>query len=168
MHQFLHACGAWNKTNPMPPDQSVWNVYSKLTTENQRYLWGMLQEASQPSESRTPIQRQVGDFFAACMDEGAIEKAGSAPLKPALEKLAAIKSLQQLPAFIGEQHLALGGGDMLFSYGSSQDFENSSEVISFASAGGLGLPDRDYYTKTDAKSVEKRKKYVEHVRAMLE
>jgi putative endopeptidase len=165
---YTYACGAWNKTNPMPPDQAVWNVYSKLTTENQRYLWGILKEASQPSDSRTPIQRQVGDFFAACMDEGAVENAGSAPLKPALEKLAAIKSVRQLPAFLADQHLALGGGDMLFSYGSSQDFENSSEVISFASAGGLGLPDRDYYTKTDAKSEEKRKKYLEHVRTMLQ
>jgi putative endopeptidase len=165
---YKYSCGTWNKTNPMPADQAVWNVYSKLTTENQRYLWGILEQASQPSESRTPLQRQVGDFFAACMDESSIEKAGNTPLKPALDQLATLKALNQIPVFLARQHLALGGGDMLFGYGSNQNFENSSEVISFASAGGLGLPDRDYYTKTDAKSEEKRKKYVEHVQKMLQ
>jgi putative endopeptidase len=165
---YKYSCGAWNKTNPLPPDQAVWNVYSKLTNENQRFLWGILEEASKPSSSRTQVQKEVGDFFAACMDEAAIEKAGGAPLAPALARLAAIKSIRELPAFVAQQHLALAGGDMLFSYGSNQDFENSSEVISFASAGGLGLPDRDYYTKTDAKSEEIRKKYVEHVQKMLE
>ncbi len=165
---YKYSCGTWNKINPMPPDQAVWNVYSKLTNENRRYLWGILQTAAEPSPSRTPVQKQLGDFFAACMDETAIEKAGRAPLLPALHRLAAIKSLKELSAFVGEQHLALGGGDMFFGYGSNQDFENSSDVISFATAGGLGLPDRDYYTKTDAKSVEIRDKYVEHVRKMLE
>ena len=165
---YKYACGAWNKTNPMPPDQASWNVYSKLTNENQRFLWGILQEASQAPATRTPLQQQVGDFFAACMDEASIETAGRAPLAPALSRLASIKSLKDLPAFVGQQHLALGGGDMFFGYGSNQDFENSSQVISFASAGGLGLPDRDYYTKTDAKSEEIRNKYVEHVQRMLE
>ena len=164
---YKYSCGTWNKTNPLPPDQAVWNVYSKLTNENQRLLWGILQQAAEPSPSRTSLQKQVGDFFAACMDEAAVEKAGSAPLLPALSRLAAIKSFKELPAFVGRQHLQLGAGDMFFGYGSNQDFENSSEVISFASAGGLGLPDRDYYTKTEAKSEEIRRKYVEHVQQML-
>ena len=164
---YKYSCGTWNKTNPLPPDQAVWNVYSKLTNENQRLLWGILQQAAEPSPSRTSLQKQVGDFFAACMDEAAVEKAGSAPLLPALSRLAAIKSFKELPAFVGRQHLQLGAGDMFFGYGSNQNFENSSEVISFASAGGLGLPDRDYYTKTEAKSEEIRRKYVEHVQQML-
>ena len=164
---YKYSCGTWNKTNPLPPDQAVWNVYSKLTNENQRLLWGILQQAAEPSPSRTSLQKQVGDFFAACMDEAAVEKAGSAPLLPAMSRLAAIKSFKELPAFVGRQHLQLGAGDMFFGYGSNQNFENSSEVISFASAGGLGLPDRDYYTKTEAKSEEIRRKYVEHVQQML-
>ena len=164
---YKYSCGTWNKTNPLPPDQAVWNVYSKLTNENQRLLWGILQQAAEPSPSRTSLQKQVGDFFAACMDEAAVEKAGSAPLLPAMSRLAAIKSFKELPAFVGRQHLQLGAGDMFFGYGSNQNFENSSEVISFASAGGLGLADRDYYTKTEAKSEEIRRKYVEHVQQML-
>ncbi len=97
-----------------------------------------------------------------------MEKAGIAPLKPELDEIAALHSIRDLPAYLGRQHLALVGDGMLFGFGSNQDFADSSRVIAFADAGGLGLPDRDYYTKTDAKSQETRQKYVEHVQHMFE
>ncbi len=102
------------------------------------------------------------------MDEPAVEKAGIAPLKPELDAIAALHSIRDLPAYLGRQHLRIAGDGMLFGFGSNQDFEDSSRVIAFADAGGLGLPDRDYYTKTDAKSQETRQKYVEHVQHMFE
>jgi endothelin-converting enzyme/putative endopeptidase len=102
------------------------------------------------------------------MDEPAVEKAGAAPLKAELDEIAALKSLRDLPAFLARQHLTLFGDHMLFGFGSNQDYADSSRVIAFASAGGLGLPDRDYYVKTDAKSEETRLKYVEHVQKMFE
>ena len=79
------ACGNWNKLNPIPADQARWDVYAKLETENQQYLWGILDDASKPSAARTANQQKIGDYFGACMDEAAIEKAGAAPLKPRLD-----------------------------------------------------------------------------------
>ena len=163
---YRYSCGTWIKKNPIPPDQARWNVYSKLDEDNLRFLWGILQDASQPRAGRTPVETQIGDFFQACMDEQAVEKAGAAPLQPALDAIAALKSVREFPAFLARQHLA--GGRMLFSFDSSQDYADSARVIAFANAGGLGLPDRDYYVKTDARSQQIRQQYLEHVQKMFQ
>jgi len=165
---YRYTCGGWIKNNPIPPDQADWDVYAKLNHENQRYLWGILLQASKPAPSRTKVEQETGDYFAACMDEAAIEKAGAAPLKPALDKIAALKSLKDLTRFVAVEHLETQGGRIMFGFGSNQDYADSSRVIAFAIAGGLGLPDRDYYTKTDPKSAETRAKYLDHVRAMFQ
>src|SRR5580698_1625466 len=72
---YQYSCGNWIKNNPIPPDQPAWDVYAKLTNENLRLLWGVLQQAGDSSHSRTPNEQKIGDFFHACMDESAIEKA---------------------------------------------------------------------------------------------
>ena len=165
---YRYSCGSWIKNNPIPPDQARWNVYAKLQEDNERFLWGILEESAKPSDTRSTVQREIGDFFHACMDEAAVEKAGTAPLKPGLDQIAALKSIADLPVFLAHQHLELAGGSMLFGFSSNQDFEDSARVIAFAYAGGLGLPDRDYYTKTDAKSEETRQRYAAHVQRMFE
>jgi endothelin-converting enzyme/putative endopeptidase len=165
---YEYACGNWNALNPIPPDQASWSVYGKMAQENQQFLWGVLEEAAKASPGRTANEQKVGDFFGACMDEAAVERAGAAPLKADLEAIAAIGSVKDLAALLARLHLGSARSNALFSFGSSQDFANSDSMIAFASAGGLGLPDRDYYTKEDAKSVETRAKYVEHVARMFE
>lgn len=165
---YRYACGGWIINNPIPPDQAAWNVYAKLTEENQRFLWGILQEASQPGANRSTVEAQIGDFFQSCMDEAAIGNAGATPLKAALDDIAALRSLAELPVLLARQHRSMFGNGMMFGFDSNQDYANSTRVIAFASAGGLGLPDRDYYVKTGAKSEETRQKYVEHVQKMLE
>jgi endothelin-converting enzyme/putative endopeptidase len=165
---FKYSCGNWNKINPIPPDQSRWSVYGKMAQENQQFLWGMLEQAAKPSATRTADEQKIGDFFAACMDEAAVERAGAAPLKAELDALAALGSLKDLPAVLARLHLRSSRSNAIFGFGSAQDFANSEHVIAFASAGGLGLPDRDYYTKDDPKSVETRAKYLEHVARMFE
>jgi endothelin-converting enzyme/putative endopeptidase len=165
---YKFACGNWNKLNPIPADQPRWDVYSKLHTDNQRFLWGILEDAAKPSPSRSPLEQKIGDYFAACMDEAAVEKAGAAPLEPQLKEIAAMSSLRDLPPLLARLQLSTSGSGMLFDFGSNQDFADSSQVIGFASAGGLGLPDRDYYFKTDAKSKETRAKYLEHVQKIFE
>ena len=164
---FHYSCGGWIQKNPIPPDQPRWDVYSKLQDDNQRFLWGILQEASQPKAGRNTVEAEIGDYFYACMNEPAIEQAGASPLKAGLDAIAALKSVRDLAAFLGSEHLAMAGANMLFGFGSSQDYADSTRVIAFAYAGGLGLPDRDYYLKTDAKSQEIRIKYVAHVQKML-
>ena len=155
---YKFSCGNWNKLNPIPPDQARWDVYAKLTDDNQRYLWGLLDEAARPTAQRTPLQQKIGDYFFACMDEAAIEKAGAQPLEARLDEIAALKSAADLPALLARMHLESSDDGALFAFGSAQDYADSSRVIAFASAGGLGLPDRDYYVNPDAKSQEIRAK----------
>ena len=163
---YHYACGGWLKKNPIPPDQSSWGVYSKLGQDNQRFLWGILEDTAKPNPARSTVEREIGDFFAACMDEAAVEKAGAAPLREELAAVAALKSVADFPQLLARDAPHAGFG-MLFGFGSSQDYADSSREIAFAGAGGLGLPDRDYYTKTDAKSVEIRAEVLEHVQRMF-
>ncbi|HET8891896.1 MAG TPA: M13 family metallopeptidase [Candidatus Angelobacter sp.] len=165
---YQYACGGWMKNNPIPADQASWSVYGKLTVDNQRFLWGILDDLAKKTTGRNATQQKIGDYFGACMDEAAVEKLGATPLKPALAEIAAIKTKKELATALAHEHLSTMTSGLLFNFGSDQDYSDSSQVIAFATAGGLGLPDRDYYTKTDAKSEEIRKKYVAHVQAMLQ
>ncbi len=165
---YKYSCGNWNKLNPIPGDQARWDVYSKLTNENQRFLWGILQQAAQPAVSRTPNEQKIGDYFHACMDEGAVESAGIKPIEPMLNRIANLKSPDDIASYVADEHRQGVDRGVLFGFSSDQDYDNSSQMMAFAWAGGLGLPDRDYYTKTDARSQEIRQKYVEHVERMLE
>ena len=164
---FHYTCGNWIRNNPIPPDQASWDVYSKLATDNMQYLWGILLAAGDTSRERSPEERQIGDFFYACMDEGSIEKAGIAPLRPALDAIDALASKREMAALVAAEQIN-AGSDALFDFSSSPDFANSQQEIAFANASGLGMPDRDYYVKTDAKSAEAREKYLQHVARMLE
>jgi putative endopeptidase len=164
---YRYSCGGWIKNNPIPPDQAAWNVYSKLQEENQRFLWGLLEESGKPNPQRSSVEREIGDFFHACMDEGAVNKLGASPLKPGLAKIDGLRTVSDLAGYLGREQLQVSGSGMMFGFGSDQDMEDSNSVIGFATSGGLGLPDRDYYTKTDAKSEETRRKYVEHVARMF-
>jgi putative endopeptidase len=161
---FAYSCGGWLKQNPIPPDQTSWSLYSKLEDDNKLVLRDILEVASKSSADRSPSQQKIGDYYAACMDEGTINSAGLKPLKADFEKIAAIRSKQDL----ADVAAAIADDDVLFSFGSDQDFKDSSQVIAEAGQGGLGLPDRDYYLKDDAKSKELLKAYVAHVQKTFE
>ena len=165
---YQYTCGGWMKNNPIPSDQASWSVYGRLYQDNQQFLWGILDDLSKTSTGRNATQQKIGDFFGACMNETAVEKLGAAPLQPYLAMINGMKSKKDLPAVIAALHLKTQGSGFLFGFGSNQDFENSQSIIAFATAGGLSLPDRDYYTKTDQRSVDLRKKYLAHVQKMLE
>jgi putative endopeptidase len=164
---YQYSCGGWMKKNPIPLDQPGWSVYAKLAQDNERFLWGILSELASKDQGRNANQQKIGDYFAACMDESAIEKLGAAPIKPYLEQITRLVAKKQLPAVLAQIHLRDDSGDMFFGFGSGQDYGDSSQVIAFANAGGLGLPDRDYYTRTDPHSVELRQKYVAHMQRMF-
>ena len=164
---YKYSCGMWIKHNPIPPDQARWDVYGKLDQENQRFLWGLLETAAKATPGRTKVEAEIGDYFSACMDEAGIEKLGASPLKPELDQIAALKSARDLAPLLARFQNGIFGNGMLFGFGSQQDYADSTRVVAAAYAGGLGLPDRDYYTKTDAKSVETRQKYLDHIQKML-
>jgi endothelin-converting enzyme/putative endopeptidase len=171
---YAYSCGGWIKNNPIPPDQANWSTYGKLEDENRAQLRAILEEAAKASGRRDAVAhdvtQKIGDFYASCMDEAAIEKLGAKPLLPELERIAGLKSKRDLAEYAATAQFppSLYGGGMLFAFRSDQDFKDSTQVIAEADQGGLGLPDRDYYLKDDAKSEELRKAYVEHVAKLFE
>ena len=162
---YKFSCGGWIKNNPIPPDQASWSVYAKLGIENQQFLWGILQEDA-AATNRTPVQQKVGDFFAACMNTSAIDALGAKPLQPGLARVEALQTRAQLEEAIATLHRDFAGS-FFFGTGAGQDSVDSTVEIVQLHAGGLGLPDRDYYLKTDPKSAELRAKYVAFVQQML-
>ena len=162
---FRYSCGGWIKKNPIPPDEASWDVYAKLAHDNEQFLWGILDEAAKKTEGRSAVEQKIGDYFHACMDEEAIAKAGAAPLQADLDAIAHLTSIHGLAALVASEQLQ--GTETLFGFGSNQDFADSESVIAFAVAGGLGLPDRDYYVQDDPKMKEIREKYVAHVGRMF-
>jgi len=169
---YVYACGGWQKKNPIPADQSSWSLTAKLQEENRQVLRLILEKAAAPDPHRGPIQQKIGDFYASCMDEKAVDAAGAGALKGDLDRIAAVRTKGDLADYLARAHPEdIGiyfGQAPLFRFGSTQDAKNSAEAIAEVDQGGLGLPDRDYYLKDDAKSQELRAKYVAHVQKMLE
>jgi endothelin-converting enzyme/putative endopeptidase len=154
------------KNNPIPPEQSRWGRFDQLQERNREILREILEEDAKPSPQRDAVAQKIGDFYAACMDEKAIDARGLAPLEPELARIRALKQKSNLPAELARLHRL--GVPALFDFSSGQDFQDATSVIAQADQGGLGLPDRDYYLKDDPKSVELRQKYVSHVQKMFE
>jgi endothelin-converting enzyme/putative endopeptidase len=164
---YQYSCGGWMKNNPIPADQSSWSVYRKAYVDNQRYLWGLLQEDARTDTERNATQQLIGDFFAACMDTGAIEKEGLAPANADLALIERLDTKHDLGALLGDLQARTGTAAFFFGVGSEQDAKESTRVIGAFYPGGLGLPDRDYYVTSDARSKEIRTRYVEHVATMF-
>ncbi len=162
---YQYACGTWTKNNPIPPDQASWGRFSELNERNRATLRDLLEKVSDANPKRSAIEQKIGDYYATCMDEAQAEKLGVKPITEDLQRINAIKTKAELPALVGS--LQRMGTATFFDFGADQDFKDSSQVIAEADQGGLGLPDRDYYFKTDAKSVEQRAKYLEHVKKMF-
>jgi putative endopeptidase len=166
---YQYACGGWRKRNPIPPDQTSWSVYGKLYQDNLNFLRRILEQASSSTIQRDAVTQQIGDFYAACVDEAGIEKSGSDPIAPELDAIAHLNSVRELAPLVARLQMATGGyRSILFRGGSDQDPDDSEHMIASLDQGGLGLPDRDYYTKEDAKSKETRERYVQHVQKIFE
>ena len=164
---YQYACGRWQQQNPIPPDQTSWSIYGKLYQDNLNFLRRILEQAAATTGQRDAVSQKIGDFYAACIDEPAIEKRGVAAIQPQLDAVASMKSIHDMAAVVAHLQLYFSRS-LLFGGGSDQDPDNSEQVIAALDQGGLGLPDRDYYTKDDAKSKETRERYVEHVQKVFE
>src|SRR5208282_5799990 len=169
---YRYSCGGWQKKNPIPPDQTSWSVYAKLYQDNLTFLRGMLEQAAQRDEQRSAVTQQIGDFYAACMDEATVEKRGLTAIQPELDAIAQIKSSKELAPLVARLHLIYVqysyNSSLLFAAGSTQDPDDSEQVIADVDQGGLAMPDRDYYIKDDAKSKETREHYLQHVQQVFE
>jgi putative endopeptidase len=162
---YKFSCGGWEKNNPIPADQPGWSVYAKLANDNQQFLWGILEDDA-AAKGRTSVQQKVGDYFAACMNTGAIDALGDKPVQGELAAIDALKTRADVLAALVRLHHEWAGS-FFFGSGTDQDAVDSSTMIVELHAGGLGLPDRDYYTKTDEKSVKIRAQYVDYIQQLL-
>ena len=162
---YQFAMGGWMKSNPIPAEYPTWGSFTMLADRSQAQMRSILEEAQKSNATTGSNPQKIGDFYASCMDTAAIEAAGTKPLaadSAAIDHLQSAAELQPLIA-----HLQQTGTGYLFAFGSTQDLDDSTQVIAEIGQSGLGLPDRDYYTRTDDKSKQLRTDYVAHVAKMF-
>ena len=155
---FQYACGGWIASNPIPGDQARWGTFDALQERNNEVLHKVLEDVAGGKDASA---KKLGDYYASCMDEAAIEQKGVTPLNADFQKIAALKSVNELPALLAALHTV--GVNAFFAFGAEADFKNASIVIAQLDQGGLGLPDRDYYFRADSRSGDIRGQYTDHV-----
>jgi predicted metalloendopeptidase len=163
---YQYANGGWLTANPIPAAYPAWGVANILDEKNREALHQILEDAAKNTARKGSNEQKVGDYYAACMDEAKIETDGLKTIQAELDLIAKIKDQAALQKEIA--HLHSIGINAAFGSGSNQDFKNSAEVTAGISQGGLGLPNRDYYLKTDDKSKTIRDEYLKHVAKMFE
>ncbi len=163
---YRFACGGWLAKNPLPPDQPSYGRFEELQDRNNEIVHGILETTAKAGGARDANATKVGDYYATCMDEAGIEAKGLAPLDADFKRIDAIASKDDLPAVVGYFHSV--GVAPFFNVGSIPDFKDATETIAAFAQGGMGLPDRDYYLKDDANTVQLRDAYGRHVARMLQ
>jgi putative endopeptidase len=174
---FQYACGKWMKANPIPADQSGSGTFNKLAVWNVAAVRNTLEDAAKAS-SPTPVEKQVGDYYASCIDEAAVNKAGIRPLQPELDRIARMESKSQLPEIIASIHQMIRPANLnfidaeyqgvLFGLYSSPDFDNAQVTLAALDQSGMSLPGREFYLNDDDKSKHIRDLYLKHIAKMLE
>jgi len=174
---YQFACGNWLAKHPIPADRATYGVGGMVFDQNLDALHEALEVAANPTTKRSPAERRVGDYYAACMDERGINTAGLSPLQPELARINALSTKAGLAAQIAHMH-ALGMRDgtqfaqsgrakSLFDFTAGLDDKDAKKLIPIVDAGGIGLPDRDMYVDDDARSKALREGYVKHVENMF-
>ena len=162
---FQHADGGWLASNPIPAEYSTWSLDNEIGERNTAILKRILEDAAAHPGASGSATQKIGDFYAAAMDEAAIDKAGIAPLRNDLAAIAALKTPADIAALVAAWQAR--GDDVLFDFEAQPDLKHSGTDIAYAGQGGLGLPDRDYYLRDDAKAKRLRAQYAKHVERML-
>jgi putative endopeptidase len=161
---YKFACGNFVANHPIPPDQTAVDQFYLLYNVDTQQLNGILNKFADDSSTRTPDQQKIGDYYAACMNLPLIEQKDLAPAQPLLDEIAKVSKLD-IPHLAGE--LQRIGVTAFFSFGEQQDFKDATKQVASVDQGGLGLPERDYYTRTGDKDKEVRAQYVAHIAKML-
>src|ERR1700751_879091 len=175
---FQYACSKWVKANPIPADQAAWGTFNKLAIWNTAAVRNTLEQVSSPDPKRNAVDQKAGDHYASCMDEATINKAGIAPLKPDLDRIAALNKKAQLPELIPSLHQIVRPANLnfidahyqgiLFGIYNGPQFDDARMNIGVLDQSGMNMPSREFYLNDDEKSKEIRQKYVAHVGRMLE
>ena len=161
---YKFACGNFAANHPIPADQTGVDQFYQLYNVNTQELNGILQKFAAPSPDRTPNEQKIGDDYAACMNTDLIEQKGLAPIQPLLDEIDKVTK-SGLPYLTGE--LQRLGVNAFFGFGEQQDLKDSTKQVATVDQGGLGLPERDYYTRTGDKDKQIRAQYIEYMTKML-
>ena len=159
---YQYACGGWLKAHPIPADRASFGRDVEVEDKDEAVLRAILEKAAAGGSERTPDEQKIGDAYAACIDTAAIDKAGIQPLRPQLDAVNAITSKDQLPALLAQ--LRDEGVSGIFTFGSDQDAHDATREIAVVAQPRLGLPEKGYYARSDAKSAGLRDSYVAHIR----
>jgi len=162
---YRYACGNWSKLHPIPSDSPYSDQFYNLDQYNRQVLHSILEGAAVAGSARDANTQKIGDYYATCMDEDAIQKKGVTALQPELDRINGLASKDQLPELLA--HFQLIGVNAFLGFGSQQDFKDATREIAVVTQGGLGLPEKDYYLRTGEKDEEIRKQYVQHIGNML-
>ncbi len=164
---YKFANGKWLQTHEIPDDKTGIGTFYDIHNHNQELLHQILESAAKhPHAAEGSPEKIVGDLYRSGMNFSQIERQGAEPLK---EELSLIQSVSSTTSLLKEiAHLHRIGVSTSFRFDVGQDEKNSSELVIGLGQGGLGLPERDYYTRTDAKSVDIREKYLTHIAKMFE
>jgi predicted metalloendopeptidase len=163
---YQYACGTWIAKNPIPADRSRWGRFTELSDRNEKVMLDIVQGAAVVRAGRSPLEQKIGDYYASCMDTATIDKKGIAPIRPELDQINAMESRADVVAELIRLHRL--GIPVVFQFGGTPDAKDSTKTIAALGQGGLSLPDRDYYLKTDPKSVETRQRFQQHVQKMFQ
>ncbi len=163
---FEYATGTWMKENPIPASERRWGLANLVNEETYNRLKGILQEAAKSNAPEGSTTQKIGDFYFTGMDTVAIEKQGLAPIQPELDKINSIKNKKEL--FETVALLQKEGVSAMFGLFIDQDTKNSEQYSVYLWQGGLGLPNRDYYFRDDARTENIRNQYKVHITKMLE
>lgn len=162
---FLYACGSWLKKNPIPGTEKGWGIWSMVQDETYNRMRGICESAAKAKAANGTLEQKIGDFYASGMDTVAIDKQGVKSIQPELDRIDAISNKQDLLNVIA-LHQTYGVAPLFGMY-IFQDEKKSDQQALHIYQGGIGLPDRDYYFNTDARTVNIRKEYVAHLTKMM-
>jgi putative endopeptidase len=163
---YQYSCGSYLKQTPIPADESSYGQFNELSDENLLVLKGILEKAAAGGSERTANEQKIGDYYATCMNVDGVNNAGFKPLQPLLDRVAALKSKDELPELTA--YMDSIGVNTLFSFGSDQDYKDATQQIAMVDQLDLGLPEKGYYERKDEKSVKLRDQYQAHVARTFE
>lgn len=163
---YRYANGVFLDKNPIPARYSNWGSFGLLAEANRERLRTILDAAVLSKAPAGSSERRIGDFYASCMNTAAIDAAGAKPIEAELKKVAAISSRAQLAQVVNDLQKAQSAA--IYGMRSAPDAKKTSDIVLYLYAGGLSLPDRDYYSNTDEKTKELRNQFLLHVARMLQ
>ena len=174
---FQYACRKWMKANPIPPDQARSGTFPKLVVWNISAVRSTLEDAARASNP-TPVEKQVGDYYASCIDEAAVNKAGISPLQPELDRIARLENKSHLPEIMASIHQMIRPANLnfidtqyqgvVFGLYSAPNFGDARVTLVALDQSGMGLPGREFYINDDDKSKYIRDLYLKHIAKVLE